>query len=88
LFTAGGQVRLKIKGKSVLVPQLAYRLHSRSEAIKKKIEKIDAKILAYYWRSDKLEKDRLKQWKGLLNKKFAPVKSGVAASDIFDAGLS
>ena len=87
LFTAGGQVRLRVKGKSVLVPQLAYRLYSRSKAIKSKIEKMDTETLIYYWRCDKLEKDRLKQWKGLLNKKFALVKSGVAASDIFGAGL-
>lgn len=88
LFTAGGQVRLRVKGKSVLVPQLAYRLYSRSKAIKYKIEKMDSKTLTYYWRRDKLAKDRLKQWKGFLNKKFALIKSGVVASDIFDAGLS
>ena len=48
---------------------------------------MDTETLIYYWRCDKLEKDRLKQWKGLLNKKFALVKSGVATSDIFGAGL-
>jgi hypothetical protein len=87
LFTAGGQKKLKVKGKSVLVPQLAYRLHSRAKAIGKKIETMDAETISFYWRSDKLEKDRLIQWKKLLNEKFALVKSGVKASDIFDAGL-
>jgi len=87
LFTAGGQVKLKIKGKNILVPQLAYRLHIRAKAIKNKIEIIDAKTLAYYWRSDKLEKDRLKKWKKFLNERFSLVKSKVKASDIFDAGL-
>lgn len=87
LFTAGGQIKLKIKGKSVLVPQLAYRLHSRAKAIKKKIDAVDTETLRFYWRSDKLEKDRLSQWKKLLNEKFALVKSDVKASDIFDAGL-
>src|SRR3989338_4103428 len=87
LFTAGGQIKLKVKGKNVVVPQLAYRLHIRAKAIEKKIKELDAKTLIYYWRNDKLESDRLKQWKKLLNDKFVLVKSGVKASDIFDAGL-
>jgi len=87
LFTAGGRVRLRVKGRSVLLPQLAYRLHSRAKAIEKKIQAIDAEKLTFYWRSDKLKKDRLNQWKKLLNDKFSLVKSGVKASDIFDAGL-
>lgn len=87
LFTAGGQKTLKVKRKSVLVPQLAYRLHSRAKAIGKRIETMDAETISFYWRSNKLEKDRLSQWKKLLNEKSALVKSGVKASDIFDAGL-
>ena len=87
LFTAGGKVKLKIKGKNVLVPQLAYRLCVRAKAIEKRIRELDAETITYYWRSDKLESDRLRQWKKLLNDKFALVKSGVKASDIFDAGL-
>ena len=87
LFTAGGQIKFKVKGKNVVVPQLAYRLHVRAKAIEKKIGELDAKTLAYYWRSDELESDRLKQWKKLLDDKFALVKSGVKASDIFGAGL-
>lgn len=87
LFTAGGQVKLKIKGKTVLLPQLAYRFQARAKAIEKKIQTIDAEKLTFYWRCDKLEKNRLSQWKKLLNDKFALAKSGVKASDIFDAGL-
>lgn len=87
LFTAGGQIKLKVKGKSIVMPQLAYRLQIRAKAIEKKIKELDDETLAYYWRSEKLEKDRLSQWKKLLNDKFALVKSGVKASDIFDAGL-
>jgi len=87
LFTAGGQIKLKVKGKNVVVPQLAYRLQIRAKAIERKINEMDAKTIAYYWRNDKLGSDRLKQWKKLLNDKFILVKSGVKASDIFDAGL-
>src|SRR3989344_2308540 len=87
LFTAGGQIKLKVKGKNVVVPQLAYRLHIRAKAIEKKIKELDAKTLIYYWRNNKLESDRLKQWKKFLNDKFVLVKFGVKASDIFDAGI-
>lgn len=38
-------------------------------------------------REDKIEKDRLSQWKKILDNKFALVESKVTASDIFDAGL-
>lgn len=88
VFTAGGKRKLKIKGKNILVPQLAYRLHIRAKAIEKKIKEIDNKILAYYWRSNKLKDDRLRQWKRLLNNKFTIIDSRIKASDIFDAGLS
>lgn len=87
LFTAGGRVTLKIKGKKVSVPQLAYRLHSRAKAIDKKLKTWDPETLIFYWRTDKLEKDRLKQWKKLLDAKFSLIESGVRASDIFEAGL-
>jgi len=87
LFTAGGQVKLKIKRKNVVVPQMAYRLRVRAKAIKNKIETIDAKTLAYYWRVNKLEKNRLKQWKKFLNAKYSMAKTDGNASDIFDSGL-
>lgn len=88
LFTAGGQVKLKIKGKSVMTPQLAFRLRFRAKAIEKKIKEMDAEKLLFYWRVKKLEKDRLRQWKKILNNKFALTKSSVKASAIFDDGLS
>lgn len=88
LFTAGGQIEIKIKGKNILLPQLASRLRFRARAIKNKLEEMDTKKLAYYWRIDRIEKDRLKQWKNRLNKKFVSVKPGVKASDIFDIGLN
>jgi len=88
LFTAGGRVKLKIKRKKVVIPQLAYRMQVRAKAIKNKIKVIDAKKLSYYWRCDKLEKDCLKQWLKLLDKKFILSNTGVKASDVFKAGLS
>jgi hypothetical protein len=88
LFTAGGQVKLKIRGKSVTAPQLAFRLRFRAKAIEKKMRAMDAEKILFYWRVKKLERDRLRQWKKLLDKKFSLVKSGVKASAIFDDGLS
>ena len=87
LFTAGGQVKLRINGKSIWVPQLAYRLRYRAKAIKKIMRDIDAEKLIFYWRSKELKKDRLGQWKKFLDSKLRFTRSGVKASDIFDAGL-
>lgn len=87
LFTAGGKEKIKIKGRIVSVPQVAYRLHTRAKAIEKKIQSMDQETIIFYWRCEKLEKDRLGQWKRLLNAKFAQTNTKVAASDIFDAGF-
>jgi hypothetical protein len=87
LFTAGGQVKLKIKRRIILVPQLALCLYKRANAIDQKLKMMNVETLTFYWRSDKLDKDRLRQWEELLNEKFALVMPNVLASDIFDAGL-
>ena len=87
LFTAGGQIKLSIKNKSIKVPRIADRLIKRARSIKSKIEEIDGNTLAYYWRTERLEKDRLVQWKRNLNKNFSRVAPGVKASVIFDFGL-
>lgn len=82
-FTAGGQVYLKINGKKILVPQVVYAMYKRAKAIKEKIKEIDEQKLLYYWRSKKMERDRLEQWKKLLKKN----KLGVIASKVFEVGL-
>lgn len=87
LFTAGGQVKVKVKDKLVLGPQLAFRLQSRAKAIDKKIDVIEAEKLKYYWRTNKLKKPRLDHWKKLLDKEFSLTMPSVLASAIFDAGL-
>lgn len=87
LFTAGGKKKLKVGGRTLSLPQLASRLFVRAKAIEEKIQSMDSEKLRFYWRSEKLERDCLKQWKKLLNEKFTRVGPGVSASDIFDAGL-
>lgn len=86
-FTAGGQVKLKVNGKNVLVPQIANNLFANAKVIVKKIDKIDSKTLTYYWRTKKVNKDKLTQWLDLIDKQFFLTESKVPASDIFDAGL-
>lgn len=83
IFTAGGQMKLKIKNKKMLVPQLIYTMYIRAKSIEKKIKEIDEQTFSYYWRSKKIEKDRLKQWKNVLKKN----KLGAMALKVFDAGL-
>ena len=86
-FTAGGQVELQVKGKNVLVPQIAESLRSHAATIKKRIEEINPETLAYYWRVKKVDKGKLSQWLKLVNKQFNLIESKVSASDIFGAGL-
>lgn len=87
IFTAGGRVKLNIKGKNILLPRLAEKLQSRAKAIAIKIDEIDARTLAYYWRIKKIEKDRIGQWKKFLRKKFAGDRPSAIVADVFDAGL-
>ena len=86
-FSANGQVELKIKGKNVVLPRIAGHLHSQAKAVEAKIKTINIEKIKFYWRSEKIEKDRLEQWKKLLDEKFALTKFGTKASDIFVAGL-
>lgn len=86
-FTAGGQVRLKVKRKSVLVPQIASNLYEQAKTIKKKIDEIDPQTLAYYWRTKNIGKNKLARWLGFVNKQFSLIESKIRASDIFGAGL-
>ena len=87
LFTAGGQIELKVKGKKFLLPKLAHHLKNNAKLIAKNIYELEPSKLMYYWRCDKLDKNRIKQWEILLNQKFSIMKAGVKASDIFESGL-
>lgn len=85
-FSAGGQESLKIKGRAISVPRVAHNLYERAKAVSVKLRKIDAATLAYYWRVEKINKDRLAQWKNLLDEIFPSIESNVKLSDIFEAG--
>ena len=86
VFTAGGQMEIKIKRKKIIVPKIYYNMIIRAKAIKNKIDELPEDFLKHYWRIDKLSKNRLLFWKRLLNEKSSDDLS-VSASDIFESGL-
>ena len=86
LFTAGGRKKITIKEKPVSVPRIAYNMYSKAKMINDEIKTMDAEKLNHYWRQ-KPKKNRLNQWKKLLDKNFDYLKHGIKASDIFDSGI-
>ena len=86
VFTAGGQMEIKVKRKKIIVPKIYYNMIIRAKAIKNKIDELPEDFLKHYWRIDKLSKNRLLFWKRLLNEKSSDDLS-VSASDIFESGL-
>src|SRR3989344_1471756 len=85
-FSAGGQVPLKISGKNMYIPRMLYNMATRSDLIRKRLKPISGKTLAFNWRIE-AEKDRLAQWKKILDSYSEPIKKGVFASDIFDVSI-
>ncbi|MEA2088273.1 MAG: hypothetical protein U9O55_00300 [Patescibacteria group bacterium] len=86
VFTAGGQMEIKIKRKKIIVPKIYYNMIVRAKAIKKKIDELPEDFFKHYWRIDKLGKNRLLFWKKLLNEKSSNDLS-VSVLDIFESGL-
>ena len=86
VFTAGGQMEIKVKRKKIIVPKIYYSMFVRANAIKKKVDELPEEVVKHYWRIDKLSKNRLLFWKRLLDKKSLDDLS-VSASDIFESGI-
>lgn len=85
-FTAGGQVEIRINGKKIKLPQIYLNLKLNTKKIKQKLKNLDQEKLKYYWRVNKLEKDREKQWKSLLDK-FAKLNpTSAKPSKVFTLG--
>lgn len=85
-FTAGGQMKIKIKDSEKTVPKIFFHLFSKAKTIVDQIENLDEVTLLYYWRIDKIKGSKIEQWKQLLGEKSTN-KLSCSASDIFDAGL-
>ncbi len=85
IFTAGGRMKIKINGRNVMVSKLAYNLYSRAGAIEQKIAALEAQKLMFYWRCEKVEKNRLGQWKKIMDENFIPSKNGITITTLFKA---
>lgn len=87
-FTAGGQKQIQINNKSIKVSQILFQLHSKANAIIKRINEIEISKLKYFWRCEKLEKDILNQWKKSLKALPPSLEYSLSPIDIFEAGLN
>lgn len=72
-------------------------MHKRAKIIEERIKEMNSETLLYYWRIGHLSKDRVSQWKLLLEKntkssisseriKDKPQK--ISITDIFESGLN
>lgn len=86
VFTAGGKIQINIFDKPFKIPQLVAKLYFKSNDLKLKIFELDEQKLKYYWRCKKVEKNRLIQWKRILNRNFFSLNH-LSGSKVFDAGL-
>lgn len=88
-FSAGGQVKIKIdEQKSVKIPKKYYKLFCSANAIKNKIQLIDGETLRHYWKVASLNKDRIGQFKKMIDE-ASGWKSGThKLSDVFEAGFN
>lgn len=66
-FTAGGRIKISIKGKDVVVSRVVYNLFERAKQIENIINKISKEKLSYYW-GLKVDKKPIETWKILLKR--------------------
>lgn len=95
VFTAGGKKGVTVKKERYDIPQIFSKMHERARTIEEKMKEIDAETLLYYWRVEKLNKDRVSQWKNLLkaannliDQEKIEDTPRVSIVDIFDDGLN
>jgi hypothetical protein len=87
-FTAGGKVKIRMNNKIILVPKIFYKLYIYLADIQKKIDDFDEETLRFYWKVDVINRDRLKQWKGILSEIPSSDVHGISISDIFEGKIS
>lgn len=81
-FTSGGQMTIKVKGKTVTIPKILFKLCEKSQRLIEILESMSEDKLSYYWRLDKLNRPRVDQWKSLLEKYSSWQDQGLTISDI------
>lgn len=67
IFTASGQVDLTINDHTIKVPKILGVLHRLYPKILSKIEQFDEETLKHYWDVDKIESNRISQWKRIVD---------------------
>lgn len=87
-FSAGGRAVVMIQNKKYKLPKVYKKLFELAPLIQKMIHSINKEELFQYWKTEKIEKDRLGQWKLLLDEKATGLPKVLSASDIFEAGLT
>lgn len=87
LYTAGGPIELKVKGRKITPPRIFALLFEKAKLISQTIDLIPQEKLLEYWKVESVDKDRLRFWKNLLDQNATPDLEGCKASEIFEAGL-
>jgi hypothetical protein len=87
LFSGYGQKFISVHKKKVKVQKILFHLNRLSKEIKKSLNTFDEQKLIAYWGVEKINDNRLDQWKELLNKKSKTKIESISASEIFEAGL-
>lgn len=87
-FSAGGQEKLVVKGKTILMSKMLYKMFSKANEIKSLLSDADSSLLVTYWRSDTLAEDRVGQWLEMLDHHSSWETNGLRPSDVFKAGLA
>lgn len=86
IFTAGGRKELEVGNSKKEVSQILGKLFELAKKIKVKIDTIPEEDLMHYWRTEKVQKDRPKQWKELLEK-YSQTNEELTPVEVFEAGL-
>ena len=87
LFTAGGQMKRRVKGRNIELKRVLAHLYDEAKLISSTIEKMPLEDLYYYWSTKNIENKRIEFWKKLLNKNKDTGIKGIKVSDVFEAGL-
>lgn len=89
IFTAGGTVTMKVKGKRLTdVPKILKNLRDNAKQIAAMINDIDEETLANFWKIQKVGSGRISEWKRRLSNNSSWEKTGISAVNIFEEGLN
>jgi len=85
-FSAGGQQEVVVAKEKKSVSQMLSQLHDYAPKIASRISDIDEELLKFYWKVSSIEKDRLEQWKELVDKDVVGGLGAELPSEVFQSG--